>query len=197
METKDNLEKFVLQNREAFDDKAPSMDLWNKLADELAKEDLQKTSQRPQKMLPVRKVWQMAAGFAAVMLLGWLLQWKYLQNPATVSQDTVQAQPSFQKIAPEIAEAETYYFMQINQLQSNLKKYNSKTVGIENSEVSQEVEKLDTVYQNLKKDFYSSGGQEEVVRAMIQNLQLRLQLLQQHLDVVEKAEKLKKGEVAL
>ena len=87
--------------------------------------------------------------------------------------------------------------MQINQLQNNLKKYNSKTVGIENSEVSQELEKLDTVYQNLKKDFYSSGGQEEVVRAMIQNLQLRLQLLQQHLDVVEKAEKLKKGEVAL
>jgi hypothetical protein len=197
METKDNLEKFVLQNREAFDDKAPSMDLWNKLADELAKEDLQKASQRPQKMLPVRKVWQMAAGFAAVMLLGWLLQWKYLQNSAATPQDMAQSNPSLQKVAPEIAEAETYYFMQINQLQNNLKKYNSKTVGIENSEVNQELDKLDTVYQNLKKDFYSSGGQEEVVRAMIQNLQLRLQLLQQHLDVVEKAEKLKKGEVAL
>jgi hypothetical protein len=197
METKDNLEKFVLQNREAFDDKMPSMDLWNKLADELVKEDAHKTSQRPQKMLPVRKVWQMAAGFAAVMLLGWLLQWKYLQAPNSASQDMAQGNPSLQKIAPEIAEAETYYFMQINQVQNNLKKYNSKTVGIENSEVSQELEKLDTVYQNLKKDFYSSGGQEEVVRAMIQNLQLRLQLLQQHLDIVEKAEKLKKGEVAL
>jgi hypothetical protein len=184
----DKLEKFITENHTNLEEDLPT-DLWAKIAGELDKENtLSKPIQSPKivRMISITKVWQLAAGFAALLVFGLGLQFYYFQS---------QTQASIENLVPELAEAENFYFSQISNTKTILKSYNLKEVGIETG--LKEIDNLDTAYQELKKEFYSSGNREAIISAMIQNLQLRADLLNQKLQIIRQAEKAKKGQVSL
>jgi hypothetical protein len=100
----DNLEKFIKQNKNAFDEE-PSAELWNKISGQL------QTEKQPAKivrMMPIQRVWQIAAGFAALLVFGLALQWLYFakQNEGLTAFKTP---PPVEQLVPELAEAEKFY----------------------------------------------------------------------------------------
>ena len=52
-------------------------------------------------------------------------------------------------------------------------------------EFSAEIAKMDSTYKKLKNDLPSSPDQESVLKAMIHNLQIQTQVLNQQLNVIE------------
>ncbi len=185
----DNLEKFITDNRKDFDEEFSvdkfSNNLWSKIS-----ENLDKPTQETKvvRMVSVQKVWQLAACFVMLLMVGLATQFYYFQQQNV-------SQASIERLAPELAEAESFYFSQISQTKTVLKGYNLKEIGIETD--LKEIENLDNAYKELKKEFYDSGDKTTIISAMIQNLQLRADLLNQKLQIIKQAEKAKKGEIAI
>lgn len=191
----DNLEKFIKQNRNAFDEE-PSAELWGKISGQLQAE---KQPTKIVRMMPIQRVWQIAAGFAALLVFGLAVQWQYFakQSGGVAAFKNL---PPVEQLVPELAEAEKFYAMQISQTQVALKNYEKqdKSLGATlNKEAITELSNLDKAYAELKKEFYTSGNQEAVISALIQNLQLRLELLNQQLQVIQKTEQVKKGQISI
>lgn len=185
----DNLEKFISNHRKDFDEEFSddkfSNNLWSKISEELEKPTQQT---KVVQMVSVRKIWQLAACFATLLIIGLAAQFYYFQQQNL-------AQTSIERLVPELAEAEKFYFSQISQTKTVLKGYNLKEIGVETD--FKEIENLDNAYKELKRDFYDSGDKTAIISAMIQNLQLRTELLNQKLQIIKKAEKIKKGEISI
>jgi hypothetical protein len=185
----DNLEKFITNNKDEFEedfDNNLSANLWSKINQDLDK--TVKVAPKTVRMVPIQRIWQIAAGFAALLVVGLSMQFYYLQQ-RTLSESSVE------KLVPELAEAEKFYSSQISQTKTVLSSYNLKEVGIESD--LKEIDNLDKAYNELKTEFYKSGDKEAIISAMIQNLQLRAELLNQKLQVIQRAEKVKKGQVEI
>jgi hypothetical protein len=52
--------------------------------------------------------------------------------------------------------------------------------------------RLDSSYTQLKKQLYTTPNTDKVMGAMIQNLQLRIEVLNRQLEVLQRVEKLQK-----
>ena len=181
----DKLEKFITEKRSEFEEEL-TVDLWSKISNELDK--TVSIAPKTARMVPIQRIWQIAAGFAALLMLGLSMQFYYLQ------QQTI-AVASVEKLVPELAEAEKFYSSQIKQTKIILSAYNLKEIGIESD--LKEIDNLDKAYNELKTEFYKSGDQETIISAMIQNLQLRAELLNQKLQTIQRAQKVKKGQIEI
>ncbi|TAD99717.1 MAG: hypothetical protein EAZ97_08060 [Bacteroidetes bacterium] len=178
----DKLEDFIRQNRNELDQFEPSQALWNKLNAGL---DKQQT-----KTIPIQKFWQMAAVFA-VLLVGLLtLQWKYLQNHNQNSENIVM---NLAQENPELMETEQFYIKQISEKKELINAYDLKALGVD-KDFEKDLQTLDAMYLELKAELPQSGNSEYIIGAMIQNLQIRMDILNQQLMVLEKIKNLKNGE---
>ncbi len=186
----ENLENFIRKNREAFDEE-PKSQVWEKLA-----QNLDQNAKSTIRVLPLRRVWQIAAMITMFFASVLAAQWHYF------SQKTAEKGESFARnqteqgdiLDPELAEAERYYSGELMQKKLVLERFD-----IEEVEVKKDFEKhmteLDTVYAQLKSELYESGGENQhVVRAMIENLQIRIDLFNQQIRLLEQINKLKKGQ---
>ncbi len=186
----ENLENFVRNNREDFDEE-PNSQVWEKLAQKLNQDT------KPNiKVLPLRRVWQIAAMITMFFASVLAAQWYYFsQKNAEKSENLAQNQTEQgANLAPELAEAERYYRGELMQKKLVLERFD-----IEEVEVKKDFEKhmaeLDTVYAQLKSELYESGGENQhLVRAMIENLQIRIDLFNQQIRLLEQINKLKKGQ---
>lgn len=84
----------------------------------------------------------------------------------------------------EFANAEVYYNDMIDEKKEEIRLYAVSNPELESSFL-EDVEVLDRMYAELKKQAKTSGGQERVFNAMIQNLQLRIDILNQQIKVLE------------
>ena len=60
------------------------------------------------------------------------------------------------------------------------------------ADFSHEIAKMDSTYKRLNRDLATSPNQELVLRAMIQNLQMQTQVLNQQLSIIEQYNQMKK-----
>lgn len=93
-----------------------------------------------------------------------------------------QASVEIKKINPELAEVEVYYTSLIDQKRKELKEINPSAYD----EFEKDFAKLDSAYQQLRKGFKKSPNQEQVSNAMIQNLRLRIEILERQIEILEK-----------
>ncbi len=92
-------------------------------------------------------------------------------------------------IAPELPEIEAYYASQIEAKKSELSEYDLKVLGLDEQQViDQELARLDSSYVSLKNQLYTSPNTNEIVGALIQNLQIRIKVLNRQLEVLQKLE---------
>lgn len=181
---KDKIEKFIAQNREAFDSEEPDAKVWA---------NIQKGMQQGKsvRMVPLYRLWQVAASI--ILLLGTGIGWlvyenRQLQKNAASTLPTNDAfTVTLDQIAPELAEAEDFYTRQIQLKSDELSRYDIKKLGV-GKDYETELKKLNEAYGELKNDFYKTGSQR-VVEAMIQNLQYRMELLNKQLEILEKVQK--------
>jgi len=89
---------------------------------------------------------------------------------------------------------ETYYYAKLIEIkQSELRKL-EKDEPLLYKKFSGDVHKLDSVYHSLQKELPKNSNREQVLEAMIQNLQLQIGLLNHQLDIIKQINHSKKSE---
>ncbi|MDB5032543.1 hypothetical protein [Mucilaginibacter sp.] len=162
------LEDFIINNREEFDDLEPGANLWSKI----------------DKKIPAQKLTAKTFSFAfvlrvaaSVIVIMGVCFGAYLYNQ---KKQTI----SLAAINPEYAKQQVHYASMIANQRSELKTI-AKSDPQLYKEFTTEIAKMDSTYKKLNKDLATSPNQEAVLRAMIRNLQVQTEVLNQQLNVIE------------
>ncbi|MEQ9300043.1 MAG: hypothetical protein RIF33_15835 [Cyclobacteriaceae bacterium] len=170
MNNDQKLEEFIRNHRDELDASPAEDRMWNAIESDL-KQETEEVSQ------PVRKVdytiyWKVAA--ILLLALSSVLGYYNWQSSEV---DSALANPEF-------ASAETYYNDLIGRKKEEIRLYAVSNPELESSFLG-DIEALDQMYDELKRQAQNTGGQEIVFDAMIQNLQLRIDILNQQIIVLE------------
>ncbi|MBS1936082.1 MAG: hypothetical protein JST96_18925, partial [Bacteroidetes bacterium] len=88
---------------------------------------------------------------------------------------------------------ELYHFAKIVEIKHRELKTMAKDEPLLYKQFSGDVNKLDSVYHSLETKFSKNQNSEELLEAMIQNLQLQMQLLNHQLDIIKQLNHSKKS----
>lgn len=172
------LEDFIKTNKEEFDDLEPREELWDKI-----EQNLQLTAEpkkREAKTFSLGFVLRVAASVIVVMGICFTM---YLRNQ--------KQGVDLAAINPTYAKEQVHYASLVESKRTELKEM-AKADPQLYKEFSNEIAKMDSMYRKLNRDLRTSPNQELVLRAMIRNLQVQAEVLNQQLSVVEEYNKMKK-----
>jgi cell division protein FtsB len=174
------LEDFIKMNRDEFDDLEPSSDLWARIEKHLPPEG---TTIKPReaKTFSLSFVLKVAASVIIVMGIGFGLYLHHERSEAV----------NFTAINPTYAKQQMHYASLVQNQRKELKSI-AKTDPELYKEFSVEIARMDSTYNKLNKDLSTSPNQERVLRAMIRNLQIQSEILNQQLEVIEQINQTKK-----
>ena len=158
---KDQLEDFIRQNKAAFDDKEPSERVWKNISKNLFRVSLWDSV----------TVWRAAA----VILLGLCI---FLSIPRIAKQQT-------DKVAlNEFNDVESFYISQISEKVDQIKESRGLEHGLNG--FTHDFQQLDAMYQVLKEEMKARPSQK-VKDALVLNLLVRIDLLNQQLHKIEES----------
>lgn len=202
----DKLEKFIAQNRDAFDREIPGEQVWagietdlnsHKRVDRL-EQFVEKNRDGLNREIPSLKVWagidkdlEARRSSARIRPI-----WRALSVAASVVallavgavigmyayKYSHPAQlPTLAEIAPEYAELERYYTSQVNNRLQELSRFNQAQT------VQPDLQQLDELYQELQKELDQApkGSEEQIIEAMIRNYQIKLDILERVLEKIQ------------
>ncbi|MVM39800.1 hypothetical protein GO730_22955 [Spirosoma sp. HMF3257] len=194
---KDKLERFVRDNHEAFD-KEPPVDLWKKIEAGLDKSSLDKLQpeqtglnmaspflevHRNRSLTGGRQIgwpnldWRVAASIAVLLLAGCFL---YMNQQYGVTH-----QPEIVAASPTYAKEVVHYTQLIDAKRAELKQMTEGDPALY-QEFATDLDRLEKSYQSLRADLPKNPNQEVLIQAMIQNLQLQINLLNEQLRVIQR-----------
>lgn len=163
---KDNLEQLVKENRAAFDDKSPRPKVWGNIAAQL--------NQRP----VLHWLWKVAAIVFFVSTVGLSTQ-VYISSQEGQVNNTIAESGEFEAV-------ENYYFELISEKKSLIYDYEAKDKRI-NQDFEQDLQKLDAMYLVLKEEMEANPS-KKVVDALILNLLVRIDILNEQLQELDDTE---------
>ena len=178
------LEDFMKNNREQFDDLEPRADIWANISTQLDawnEEQQLMLKKRETKTFSLGFVLKVAASVIVVMGLGFGL---YLKSQKTENIDLADINPTY-------AKQQVHYASMIESKRTRLKLVAKFDPQLYN-EFNAELLKMDANYRKLNIDLATSPNQERVLRAMIRNLQIQTEVLNQQLSVIEQFNQTKK-----
>lgn len=161
----DKLERYVRENRSKFDQEKPSDKLWNQIDKRLSERGRSNSI----------GVWKVVAAVLFLLSLGLLLERQAGMENAG-STDTI----------AEIEEVEQYYSQLISEKKQEILKISDDSLT---SQFLEELDFLDSSYVQLKSTFGENISDERVKGAMIENLQLRIQILNRQLEILKNVKK--------
>jgi hypothetical protein len=166
------LEGFVKDNKKAFEVKGPSDQLWDKISAELDKKQQKKTT----------KLYQWIS-IAAVLFVvfGAFLTYNYQVNRNI---DVADVSKSFGQKKVHLASI-------IEEKKDSLEVYAKDNPELYHKFIS-DVDKLNSDYEELKKQLQTSPNSQAVVRAMMKNLDIQVQVLNQQLMIINQVNQYKK-----
>lgn len=181
----DHLDRFVKQNRSHFDEEQPSEKIWDQIERKL----------QPNRRVAVRSLkqrWWTAA--AAVMLLATAATAYFVFKPADpVVKSNVGAGPGnkvakdadIAAIDPVYAQQAARFSLLINEKQKELEAIRDDEPSLY-KKFSFDIQRLDSTYTLLKQQLPVNPNKEDLLEAMIYNLQLQIELLNQQLSIIKK-----------
>ncbi len=173
------LEEFVKANREEFDDIVPSPELWSRIERELPMQiDHQKKNERSFSLAFVVRV---AASVIVVMGISFVIYLRSNNNKEV----------NYASINPVYAQQQIRYTALIENKRTALKNISHADPELY-EEFSSETAQMDSVYKKLKRDLVTSPNPELVLRAMIRNLEVQTEVLNQQLAAIEQYNQMKK-----
>ena len=178
------LEDFIKTNSAEFDELEPGNDLWNNIEKKLPLQVAQTTPKREAKTFTLGFVMRVAAIIIVVMAIGFTF---YLKNHDGAKGVNLAA------INPEYAKQQVHYTSLIQSKRTELKTLAKNDPQLYH-EFSSEITKMDSTYKKLNNDLATSPNQERVLRAMIRNLQIQTEVLNQQLSVIEQYNQMKKDQ---
>jgi len=169
---RDNLEQFIHQNRDAFDDALPSLKVWAEIDRALNQQEPSVRRGRPW-----RRYLAIAASVVLLVLSG-VGVGVYL-GPAAQSSQAV----ALSDVAPQYAGMERQFQQQIDQRLARLARYG------QNEAVVQDLEQLDKVMKELQAELqYAPKGQEQqIVENLMRTYQAKIAILERVLQRLQEA----------
>ena len=191
-----NLERFIRDNRESFDHLEPSDDLWNKIGTAIG---------QPQKTTRVFSMSRAGWAVAATLFLAFagILSYQLYQSsvkPETIilgQQKTVVPQQGdylVNQIDPQYGKFGAQFTTVIETKQEELKKLEKDDPALY-KKFSGDILKLDSAYQSLRNTLNANPNTEQLLQAMISNLQLQIDLLNQQLTIIQQVKKPKSEKI--
>lgn len=162
---RDELENFILDRREAFDDAIPSLKVWA---------DIDRALNQPavSKPLTFQRFFKVAAAVAAILVVGGvcgnvLTRWQQADPVAII-----------EKVNPEYLELEQHYRQEINTKVQQLARYEPGGTFMS------DMKKMDKVMTELKEELRVApkGQEEEIIATMIQTYQTKISILERVLE---------------
>jgi hypothetical protein len=124
---------------------------------------------------------------------------KTIDSPTSIAkveqEHTEKSIPAEQHTDPENTEEnkEMYYYAKLIELKHEELKTLEKDEPLLYRQFSGDVQKLDSVYHSLKTQLPNNSNREQVIEAMISNLQLQIGLLNKQLDIIKQIKHSKKS----
>lgn len=180
-------EEFMRHHREEFDSEEPAPQVWKKLEQQL------RPAPQKGKVLAM-KMMRWSAAAAILVLAGFGVF--HLFNPAkeagkgpVVQQATGKENPPsgdllLKDIDPTYAK-EVYHFTQLIELKQHELKQIEKDNPALYKQFLADITKLDSSYKALKSELPTNANREQLLEAMIQNLRLQTELLNQQLQIIQ------------
>jgi hypothetical protein len=170
-----NLERFIRDNREDFDMLEPRADLWGAIEQGLG--------HKPQRRWlnsawSGRTVWQVAA--SVILLIGLAAGFMYFNYQYGITK-----QPEVVALAPAYAGSFTQYTRLIDDKRTELQTLTASNPALY-KEFATELIELEKNYSNLKRELPKAPNQEALIQAMVQNLQLQIDMLNQQLLIIQR-----------
>jgi hypothetical protein len=169
----DKLEKYILDHREQFDDQEPDPALWERI-------DTRKT--------PVIRInWKDIAWKAAAVTVIFIASYYFHDYMSSRKNSSGQMMRELtEENAPmmrELIEAEAYYSSLISLKKDEVFRLTASNPEIRH-EIDMEMVDLDRVFAELKEDLNDNADNAEVIEAMIQNYRLKLEILEEMLQIL-------------
>lgn len=183
------LEQFIQNNREAFDNCEAPAGLWDKIDKSLG-EEIMHNSEPDEVVFKFKKssisklkMWAMAASL--VLLIGYVSEF-YLNNKSDSTEQIIA------DVAPQYGDKMVQYTSLIESKREEIKQIETHD-PVMYKEFATEIEKLNQDYQNLQTELSQTPNQEDLVKAMVQNLQVQLDILNRQLKIIEKVKEYQKN----
>ncbi len=164
----DNLEQFINNNRDAFDDAIPSLKVWASI-DKVA-------NKREARRLRFIKNLRVAAAVLVLLTAGGI--GGSLITQAGQSND---AMAILQENAPEFFEMEQFFQKEIDNRVGQLVSYNP------NEPVLDDLKQIDQTMNELKQELANApkGQEEAIIENLIQNYQMKIAILERVLERIQ------------
>jgi predicted negative regulator of RcsB-dependent stress response len=182
-----NLERFIRDNRESFDNLEPSGEVWNKIGTAIG---------QPQKTTRVismsRAGWAVAATLflAFAGILGYQMFSRPTEAPSVTLGEKKTEVPAnsdslVNRIDPQYGKLVSQFSTVIEAKQTELRKLEKDDPELY-KKFSGDIQKLDSAYHSLRNTLNANPNTEQLLQAMISNLQLQIDLLNQQLTIIQK-----------
>jgi C4-dicarboxylate-specific signal transduction histidine kinase len=167
----ENLEKFIREKREAFDNAEPDLKIWAAIDQKLEAQTKDKTA----KVVSMGTNWfpglKMAASVLLVLATGIGIGF-YMKAESEP--------PTLADISPEHAEMEQYYEKEISKREKQL----LLVSNTKPPEVKQHLEEIDQIMMELREELINApkGSRELIIRNMIESYKNKADILEQVLN---------------
>ncbi len=184
------LEQFIQDNRDEFDSEEPRPQLWKNLRTEL-----ETGSRKNDSVFHLSFLRWTAAAAVVVMVLGmfYYMDRRKADNnfAGTTNPSEVKEDKYLKGLDPAYAK-EVYHFTQLIELKQNELKQIEREHPELYSQFVEDVHRLDSSYQVLRAELPANPNPEMLLEAMIQNLRLQADLLNEQLTIIKQIKKTKK-----
>ncbi|MEM8909297.1 MAG: hypothetical protein AAGD05_15735, partial [Bacteroidota bacterium] len=169
---KDNLEKFISENRSDFDREIPSLKVWAAIDKKVNGKETQ-----PPPVTKSRRLWRyswIAASVALLLATGTAIGLQLNQGESN-------SMASLGDFSSEYAEMEQYYQSQIQEKVAQLASYD------DNNTVRKDLLQVDEFMEELKNELQEApkGNEEKIINAMIHNYQTKIDILERVLERIQ------------
>ncbi|RZK41524.1 MAG: hypothetical protein EOO90_10825 [Pedobacter sp.] len=169
------LENFVRENKRSFNEKGPSDQLWARIEVELDKKESKSKKIKLYQWMSV----------AAVLILSVGLYFNLRPNTneiivADINADYGKKANRFVNIIEEKKDSLQLHAVGSPELYNRFKN---------------DIAQLDSDYEKLRQQLQTSTNREEIVRAMIKNLEIRSNILSQQLNIINQVNQFKKENI--
>lgn len=183
---KNKLEEFVNRNRESFDSEMPENDLWKKIDKQPVKES---------KVFNLLTRTEAAAVLLVLVnatIIFFLLQRKPEASQATTTSPSTEQvagkEPVSEDALEEISKVVEFKQAKLKEIKSANPVLYKKFIGA--------LDQLNDAYKELEKELDTNPNKEQLLEAMIQNLSLQQELLNQQLSIYQTIKKQKNEKIS-
>lgn len=183
MKGKDKLEEFIIQNKAEFDELEPQNELWNNIA--------QRLDNHTQVVKNYNWIWKAAAVVFLCLSIGLIWERNANNTNGNIAENEVLVSESPEDI--ELLKVENYYTNLINERKTEINIYASTNPSLAKT-FENDLVQLDSIYGQLKTQILQNNNDQKVKDAMILNLQLRIEILNRQLNILQQIKQIKKDE---